>query len=74
MGRIFRTIAITIFLAGFPMVSWYYLNEGYKYRIAIIKELDQNLGAVPSFKLANQAGQIFKTNLIKKMISYSIPM
>jgi len=56
MSRIFRIIAISVFLVGFPMVSWYYLNEGYKYRISVIKELDQNLGTVPGFQLVNQNG------------------
>lgn len=56
MSRIFRIIAISVFLVGFPMVSWYYLNEGYKYRISVIKELDQNLGTVPVFQLVNQKG------------------
>lgn len=56
MSRIFRIIAISVFLIGFPMVSWYYLNEGYKYRISVIKELDQNLGTIPAFQLVNQNG------------------
>ena len=56
MSRIFRIIAISVFLVGFPMVSWYYLNEGYKYRISVIQELDQNLGTVPAFQLVNQNG------------------
>lgn len=56
MNRIFRIIAISVFLIGFPLVSWYYLNEGYKYRISIIKELDQNLGTIPAFQLVNQNG------------------
>lgn len=68
MGRIFRTIAITIFLVGFPMVSWYYLNEGYKYRIAIITELDQNLGTPPAFKLVNQTGQFIDNGFMKESV------
>jgi len=68
MGRIFRTIAITFFLVGFPAVSWYYLNEGYKYRIAIIKELDQDLGTPPPFKLVNQAGQFIDNDFMKEKV------
>ena len=68
MGRIFRTIAITVFLVGFPMVSWYYLNEGYKYRIAIIKELDQDLGTPPAFKLVNQTGQLIDNDFMKEKV------
>lgn len=56
MSRIFRIIAVSVFLIGFPMVSWYYLNEGYKYRIGVLKELDQNLGTIPAFQLVNQNG------------------
>jgi len=58
MSRIFRIIAISVFLVGFPMVSWYYLNEGYKYRIGVIKELDQNLGKIPAFNFVNQQGKV----------------
>lgn len=68
MGRIFRVIAITIFLVGFPAVSWYYLNEGYKYRIAIIKELDQNLGTPPPFRLVNQAGKFIDNGFMKEKV------
>ena len=57
MNRIFRLITISVFIIGFPMVSWYYLNEGYKYRISVIAELDQNLGKVPTFNLVNQYGK-----------------
>jgi len=69
MSRIFRIITISIFLIGFPMVSWYYLNEGYKYRIGVIKELDQNLGNVPAFQLVNQYGvAINQDNLPKNAV------
>jgi len=57
MSRIFRVIAISIFIIGFPMVSWYYLNEGYKYRMSVIAELDQNLGKIPAFNFVNQQGK-----------------
>ncbi len=68
MGRVFRTIAISVFLVGFPLVSSYYLNEGYKYRIAIIKELDQNLGTPPPFKLVNQNGQSIDNAFMKEKV------
>lgn len=68
MGRFFRIIAISIFLVGFPLVSWYYLNEGYKYRISIIKELDQNLGTPPPFKLVNQAGQSIDNRFMEEKV------
>ena len=57
MNRIFRLIAISVFIIGFPMVSWYYLNEGYKYRMSVIAELDQNLGKIPAFNFVNQQGK-----------------
>ncbi len=68
MGRIFRVIAISIFLVGFPAVSWYYLNEGYKYRIGILEELDQNLGTPPTFQLVNQAGKIIDNGFMKEKV------
>lgn len=55
---------ITLFIVGFPAVSWYYLNEGYKYRMSVIAELDQDLGQVPNFKMVNQKGeQISQANM-----------
>lgn len=68
MGRVFRIIAISVFLVGFPLVSWYYLNEGYKYRISILKELDQNLGTLPPFKLVNQAGKTVDNMFMKEKV------
>ena len=68
MGRIFRVIAISIFLVGFPAVSWYYLNEGYKYRIGILEELDQNLGTPPTFRLFNQAGKMIDNGFMKEKV------
>ena len=55
---------ITLFIVGFPAVSWYYLNEGYKYRMSVIAELDQELGLVPGFQMANQNGeQVSQANM-----------
>jgi len=68
MGRVFRTIAISVFLVGFPLVSWYYLNEGYKYRISILEELDQKLGTPPTFKLINQEGRSIDNSAMKEKV------
>ena len=68
MSRILRVIAVSIFIIGFPLVSWYYLNEGYKYRISIIEELNQQLGTMPNFRLVNQKGAIVDNKLAKEKI------
>lgn len=68
MSRIFRVIAISIFLIGFPAVSWYYLNEGYKYRMGILEELDQQLGTPPPFQLVNQTGKIIDNEFMKEKV------
>ena len=57
MNRNVRLLMITLFIVGFPAVSWYYLNEGYKYRMSVIAELDQDLGNVPNFQMVNQKGE-----------------
>ena len=72
MARVFRVLAVSLFLVGFPLGSWYYLNKGYEYRIAIIEELNQNLGTVPNFKLVNQKGEkIEGTSVKNKVIIHS---
>lgn len=57
MNKFFRLLLVSAFFIGFPSVSWYYLNEGYKYRMEVIAELDQNLGDTPTFELTNQNGE-----------------
>jgi len=56
MSRFFRIIAISLFIIGFPLGSWYYLKKGLNYRMDIIHALDQNLGSMPEFTLSNQEG------------------
>lgn len=57
MNRNVQLLMVTLFIVGFPAVSWYYLNEGYKYRMSVIAELDQDLGKVPNFQMVNQKGE-----------------
>jgi len=52
--KIFQFLALGFIFIVLPAGSWYYLNEGYKYRKAIIEELAQDLGTLPSFQLTNQ--------------------
>lgn len=69
MNRIFQILAISLFIIGFPLGSWYYLNKGYNYRIAIIKELDQQLGTIPNFELVNQQGEkVDQEHLQRKVV------
>lgn len=56
--KIFQFLALGFIFIVLPAGSWYYLNEGYNYRKAILEELDQDLGTIPSFQLANQNNKI----------------
>ena len=55
--QVFQFLALGLIFIILPAGSWYYLNEGYNYRKALLEELDQNLGKIPSFTLSNQAGK-----------------
>jgi cytochrome oxidase Cu insertion factor (SCO1/SenC/PrrC family) len=69
MSRITRVLAVSVFLIGFPLVSWYYLNQGYNYRVKILSELKENLGEIPAFQLQNQnAKMIDKQALSQKVV------
>jgi len=55
--QVFQFLALGLIFIILPAGSWYYLNEGYNYRKALLEELDQNLGHIPSFTLPNQDGK-----------------
>ena len=55
--KIIQFLALGLIFIILPAGSWYYLNEGFKYRKGILEELDQNLGKIPTFQLNNQNGQ-----------------
>ena len=56
--KVFQFLILGFIFIVLPAGSWYYLNEGYNYRKAIISELAQDLGKVPSFQLTNQNNKV----------------
>jgi len=52
--NILQTLILSFIFIFLPAGSYYYLNKGYDYRLALIKELDQDLGKIPVFELSNQ--------------------
>ncbi|MEM1123786.1 MAG: SCO family protein [Bacteroidota bacterium] len=68
MSRLAQVFMVSIFFIGFPAVSWYYLNQGYNYRVGVIEELDQQLGNIPDFKLTNQHGKKIAKDMLKKRV------
>jgi len=57
-SKLFIFLVLSFILIILPAGSLYYLNEGYNYRKAIIEELAQDLGTLPSFQLSNQKNQM----------------
>ncbi len=50
--HIVQTIALLLLLAVLPIGSWYYLREGYRYRKALLDDLQQ-LGQLPDVAVPN---------------------
>ena len=55
--QLLQLLALGLIFIILPAGSWYYLNEGYNYRKALLEELDQDLGTIPTFELRNQEGK-----------------
>jgi len=49
---LFQALILTVFLAGLPIGSWYYLREGYNYRKALLEDLSK-LGSLPTGNITN---------------------
>jgi hypothetical protein len=47
-----QALILTVFLAGLPIGSWYYLREGYNYRKTLLNDLS-DLGSLPASQLSN---------------------
>ena len=58
-------LALGLIFIVLPAGSWYYLNQGYEYRKALLEELDQNLGSISDFNLKNQHGKLITTENTK---------
>ena len=67
--KIFQFLALGFIFIVLPAGSWYYLNEGYNYRKAILEELAQDLGTLPSFELTNQNNKTITNAAIKGKVS-----
>jgi len=66
-NSIFTYVALTFFLIGLPLGSWYYLQQGYNYSLEV-KEKMKPKGEIPDFSLTDQNGQtITKDSLAGKL-------
>ena len=63
--KVFQFLILGFIFIVLPAGSWYYLNEGYNYRKAILEELAQDLGQVPSFQLRNQNNKLITDAAIR---------
>ena len=62
--NLLQTLILSFIFIVLPAGSWYYLNEGYNYRKALLEELGQDLGEIPAFELKNQNAQVITNELI----------
>lgn len=60
--KIIQFIALSIILIGFPLGSWYYLNEGYKERKGALDQMKYEI-PLPEFKTTSQKGMLSKADL-----------
>ncbi|MEM6700196.1 MAG: hypothetical protein AAF599_17460 [Bacteroidota bacterium] len=60
--KIIQFIALGIMLIGFPLGSWYYLNEGYKERKGALDKMKYEV-PLPEFKMSSQKGILRKSDL-----------
>ena len=63
--QVIQFLALGVIFTLLPAGSWYYLNQGYEYRKALLEELDQDLGSMPTFNLKNQHGKLISTEITK---------
>jgi len=63
--NILQTLILSFIFIVLPAGSWYYLNQGFNYRKALIDELDQDLGSIPVFELTNQNDQVITNKLLR---------
>lgn len=63
--QVIQFLALGVIFILLPAGSWYYLNQGYEYRKALLEELDQDLGSMPTFNLKNQHGKLISTEITK---------
>ncbi len=67
--KIFQFLALGFIFIVLPGGSWYYLNEGYNYRKAILEELDQDLGTIPNFQLPNQNNKVITDKALRGKVA-----
>ncbi len=63
--QVIQVLVLSLIFIVLPAGSWYYLNQGYEYRKALLEELDQNLGSIPEFSLKNQHEKLITTENTK---------
>lgn len=62
--HIVQTIALLLLLAVLPIGSWYYLREGYRYRKALLDDLQQ-LGQIPDLAVLNAQDSLIRLHDFK---------
>jgi protein SCO1 len=62
--RIGTIVALSFFLVGLPLGSWYYLQQGYNYNLSV-KEKMKPKGEVPNFSFTDQNGNTFTKDSLK---------
>ena len=60
--KIIQFIALGVILIGFPLGSWYYLNEGYKERKGALDQMKYEI-PLPEFQKTSQKGVLSKSDL-----------
>jgi hypothetical protein len=55
---------LLMFTIIFPLVSWYYLQQGYNYRLQSLQEL-QDLGKVTNYQAINQKGDTLQSDNLR---------
>lgn len=60
--KIIQFLGLGIILIGFPLGSWYYLNEGYKERKGALDQMKYEI-PLPEFQITSQKGLLSKADL-----------
>jgi hypothetical protein len=68
-----QALILTVFLAGLPIGSWYYLREGYNYRKTLLNDLS-DLGSLPASSLSNARDSSISVESLKGKALLLIPI
>lgn len=62
--RILTIIALSFFLIGLPLGSWYYLNSGFNYYKGVMGKLEPK-GTIPAFSFTDQNNSVINNDSLK---------